>query len=531
MKPSDNNKAQINKAQEAFTVFTSKRDGNTKSLWQAGQKKSHNTIQAFEPEKVYDALIIGAGITGLSTALILQKRGLSCIIAEAHSVGFGTSGGTTAHINTFADTTYQEAENGFGKEGAQLFSDAIRESVELIKENINTYKIDCDFAVKKGYLYAEDDQQEKQLDELFNSALKVGVKVAVTNFIPAEIPYKKAVVFEDQYQFHPLKYLQALNKGFSQAGGTLLENTPIDNLDLKDSIISASSGKTIIKAKKTVYATHIPPGGINLLHFRNAPYRSYVIGATLKNDNYPDGLIYDMQDPYHYFRTHEIDGQKYLIAGGNDHKTGQGDPEQSFSDLVEYSKKFFKVESVKFKWSSQYYIPTDGLPYIGHLPGAPDGVYTATGFNGNGVILGSISAKILANLVTNQPDKYSELFAPSRIKPITGFKEFVTENADAAFHFIADRFSVHKVDSVNKIPNGSAEVIQLDGNKIAVYKDETGKVFALNPVCTHAKCIVSWNTAEKSWDCPCHGGRFDVEGTVLTGPPRKNLQKINLEEL
>jgi nitrite reductase/ring-hydroxylating ferredoxin subunit len=263
-----------------------------------------------------------------------------------------------------------------------------------------------------------------------------------------------------------------------------------------------------------------------VFNFSCAPYRSYVMAVKLMNDDYPDALVYDMQEPYHYFRSHIIDGQKLLVVGGQDHKTGHEDAEKSFEDLEKYVRKYYQVSSIKYKWSSQYYVPVDGLPYVGHLPFAPDGIYSATGFNGNGMMLGSISAKILSDLVVGKDNKYADLFSTSRIKPIDGFTEFVKENADVTYHFVADRIAVKETDSLKSIQPGNGKVVEYDGKKVAAYRDDKGDIHALSAVCTHAKCIVSWNSEEKSWDCPCHGARYDIDGKILTGPATVNLTKI-----
>src|ERR1700759_2214063 len=185
------------------------------------------------------------------------------------------------------------------------------------------------------------------------------------------------------------------------------------------------------------------PPNINLFNFECAPYRSYVMAVKLKSGKYPDALIYDSQEPYHYVRSHTIDGEQLLLAGGLDHKTGHEDPEKAFEELEKYIRKYYSVSSVQYKWSSQYYVPVDGLPYIGKMPMEPKGIYCATGYNGNGMMLGSVAGKILADLVAGKGNKYEELFSPGRIKPVDSFSEFVKENADVAYHFVTDRLGVH----------------------------------------------------------------------------------------
>lgn len=503
------------------------RDGENLSPWQVNVESEQASIATVN-EKIYDCIIIGAGITGITAGLILRKAGKEVLIVDAHNSGYGTTGGTSAHINTFADTTYSEAESAFGEEGANQFAGAINSGFGLIRKNIESYNIDCDFEEKPGYVYAEDEDQVKQLEDLYDGTVKVNVPISYVDEIPVPIPFQRAVMLPGQAQFHPLKYTQALLQEFIKTGGRLLEDTKIEEIKTDDGIHSAVSGGYSYKSINVIYATHIPPG-INVFSFRCAPYRSYVIAVKLNGDNYPQALVYDMRDPYHYFRSHVIDGQELLLIGGSDHKTGHDEPEQAFSELEKYARNHFDISSVEYKWSSQYYTPVDGLPYVGHIPFYAEGIYCATGYNGNGMMLGSISAAILADTILGKTHPYAELFSTTRIKPIDGFTEFVKENADVVYHFVADRLSVHEIDSIKGLKPGTGEVIKLDGKKIAAYRDEDGDIHALSPVCTHAGCIVNWNGEEKSWDCPCHGARYDIEGKVLTGPAVRDLEKIELE--
>lgn len=401
------------------------RDGALISPWQkVAQAAAHHQLA---PAVVFDCLIVGGGITGLTAALLLQQSGKQTVIAEAHSAGFGTTGGTSAHINTFADTTYKETEDAFGAEGAQLFADAVGDGFGIIKNHIDQFKIDCDYEAKTGYLYAENEDEVKQLADIYAGAVKVGVAVQYTDEVPTPVPFQKALAWTGQAQFHPLKYLTGLQKAFLAAGGVILENTLVTGVTTEDGVHTAESKERNIKSKAVIYATHMPPN-INLFNFECAPYRSYVLAVKLHSGNYPDGLIYDSQEPYHYVRTHVINDQQLLLVGGLDHKTGHDDPQKAFDDLENYVRKYYNVSSIKNKWSSQYYVPVDGLPYIGKMPLAAEGIYCATGYNGNGMMLGSIAGKILSDLVRKRPNKYADLFDPCRVKPIDSFSEFVKEN-------------------------------------------------------------------------------------------------------
>ena len=503
------------------------RDGALTSLWQHKIPEYVTRNSTFNHD-VFDVLIVGGGITGITTALQLQKAGKKCIMAEAHTIGFGTSGGTTAHLNTFMDNPYSTIEKDFGEENAQLVATAAREALELVKSNIKEYNIDCEYRELPGYLYSQDQKQTKELDEIYEASKKAGCEIRFEDNIPVPVDFIKAVVYERQAQFHPSKYIYALAKAFEKAGGVLVQGCRITGVDKKDDHLEIESFQGKIHARQLIYATHIPPG-VNLLHFRCAPYRSYAMAVKLKDGKYPDGLAYDMYDPYHYYRTQESEGQKYLVAGGEDHKTAhQENTEECFRRLEAYLRKYFDIEEVSFKWSSQFFEPADGLPYIGHLPHNPDTVFVATGFGGNGMTYGHVSAIVLTDIIVKGESRYQKLFNPNRIKPVAGFESFVKESADVVAKFIGDRINKVKIKELSEIAPGEAKVVKYEGDSIALYKDEKGGLHAVNPACTHVNCIVGWNTAEQTWDCPCHGSRFSMDGEVLTAPARKDLEKISL---
>jgi glycine/D-amino acid oxidase-like deaminating enzyme/nitrite reductase/ring-hydroxylating ferredoxin subunit len=503
------------------------RDGNNESIWQQSSSGISNNSK-INPGEIYDTVVAGAGITGITTAMLLQQAGKNVLLAEARNVGFGTTGGTTAHLNTFFDSSYDEVINNFGLENAKLFAQAGKESLDFIRQQVTNHSINCEYEEKTAYLFSVEERQNDVLDKLVEGTKKVGVDIDYINESPFPAPYLKITSISGQGQFNPVVYIEGLLKIFLQAGGTFIENCRVTGTD-EEEIITVKTSVGNIKARNLVYATHIPPG-VNILHFKNAPYRSYAMAAKLEGDKYPQALGYDLCDPYHYYRSQKINGEEYLIAGGEDHKTGhEQNTEQCFSNLERYLRKLFAIKNISYKWSSQYYIPADGLPYIGHLPGSRENVYTATGFNGNGMMLGTISAIIITDLIVTGKNKYKDLFNPGRVKPVAGFVDLVKESADVVSHFIGDKYKAKKIDSFAELSAGEAKLIKYEGSTMAVYKDENNEVHAVNSACTHIKCNVSWNNTEKSWDCPCHGSRFSIDGELLTAPARKDLEKINAE--
>ena len=501
------------------------RDGQLESIWQSEIKHYGQVQTGVTPNK--DVVIVGAGITGITSALMLQKKGINCILVEANNMGFGTTSGTTAHLNTFFDTPYYQVIKDFGLESAKLLAHGAMEVHDIIKDNINTYQIYCDYSPRSGYLFSLDEAQDEELEQIIDGHRQVGLDTFEVDNNPFGIPSVRVVEIPNQAQFHPLKYLRILLKEFFTLGGVFIENCRVTSVDKVEDNIVATTTKGNIISKHLVYATHIPPGR-NIMHFINAPYRSYVMAVKLRSGNYPEALGYDMFEPYHYYRTHNIDGQNYLIAGGEDHKTGDVDnTSESFERLESYLRMHFDIESIAYRWSSQFYEPADGLPYIGHLPGSPDNVYCATGYSGNGMIFGTLAAKTLSDIISTGSSDYQDLFSSSRVKPMAGFNNIIKEAGSVIKHMVVDKLSVDKIIALAELENDQGKVVKYEGDTLAVYKDATGKSYILESDCTHLYCTVKWNQEEKSWDCPCHGSRFNINGEVLNAPAVKKLKSLS----
>ncbi len=505
------------------------RDSLQTSLWQDCVDK-YVTARNAGNDVTYDVIIVGGGITGVTTALELQRAGKNCLLIEAANLCFGTTGGTTAHLNTLLDTPYNAIEQKFGADGAKLVATATADAIQLVKDNIARYNIDCEFEETPAYLYALNTQQDEELDDIFKASADAGLRVSYTNELPIPDKFTRVMRVESQAKFNPTRYVLALAKAFEEAGGAILQHTRVTGVNENDTLEVETTGPTF-KANRLIYATHIPPG-VNLLHLRCAPYRSYAMAVKLVDDVYPKGLIYDMNDPYYYYRTQVIDGQSYLIVGGEDHKTGhEENTNKCFQQLEAQIRSMFDIAEITHRWSSQYFEPADGLPYIGHLPQHSDRVYVASGYGGNGMTYSHVSANILRELIVNDHSLYENLFKPARIKPVAGFVNFIKHNADVARLFVGRLFSADKLPALSDLAAGEGRIVKFEGEKIGISKSADGSIHAINPVCTHMGCEVKWNMAEQSWDCPCHGGRFDCHGKVLTGPPSIELEPVSIEQL
>lgn len=505
------------------------RDGACTSLWQMNMP-DYQPNNNGNTNELYDVAIVGGGMTGVLTALLLQRSGRKCILFESHNLCFGTTGGTTAHLNTLLDTPYTTIIKNFGKESARLIADAAASAIALVKKNIEFYNIDCAFENASAFLFSQDNEQSDELDGIYDACKEVGLDISYANALPVNIPFQKAIEVRGQGKFHPVKYVFALAKAFEEAGGIIMQHCRVNGVENNEEIlVETDSGH--FKASNLIYATHIPPG-VNLLHLRCAPWRSYAMAFSLKAKKYPKDLVYDMYDPYHYIRSQKVDGKTYMIVGGEDHKTAHKENTEScFRSLESYILKHFDVDEFVEKWSSQYFEPADGLPYIGHLPQHTGKIFVASGYGGNGMTYSHIAAQVLHDMITEKDNALIDVLNPNRIKPVAGFTSFIKQNADVLKKFIGKFFSHEKLEEFADLAPGEGRVVRYEGETIALYKDENGQLHAVNPVCTHLKCSVEWNMAEESWDCPCHGARYDKEGKVLTGPADIDLEKIMITSL
>ncbi len=401
--------------------------------------------------------------------------------------------------------------------------------IAQIKSIISENNIVCEFEERDSYVFSLDKEQTKKLDKMYEANEKVGIPTERVSTNPFPIPFDTIIKIKDQAQFHPLQYIQGVSAEFLKMGGTISLGKKVTHVSEKDKMVEVKTENSTYKTPNFMWATHVVPK-MNRMNFIAAPYRSYVLAFTLQSNDYPKAQGADMEEPYHYYRTQEIEGKKYLIAGGEDHKTGQEEnPNARFVNLENYVRQYFDVDEITHRWSSRFYTPTDGLPFIGKSPG-DEHIFWATGFDGNGITFGTLSAMMITDLINGKENKYEKLFSPARLNVKAGIFDILKENADAVFHLIADKFTAEKIENLAQIKNGEGKTVSLDGKTMSLYRDESGKLFAVKSACTHMGGNVGWNETEKSWDCPCHGARFDIEGKVLNGPATLDLEKIELPE-
>jgi glycine/D-amino acid oxidase-like deaminating enzyme/nitrite reductase/ring-hydroxylating ferredoxin subunit len=488
-----------------------------------------------------DVAVVGGGITGITAGLLLARAGRRVAVVEARRIGKGETGKTTAHLTEALDVPYHTLISRFGLAGARLAAAAQRAAIDRIAAFADECAIPCDFRHVPGFAFAETKAEVAELEREAVAAQKLGLSVSLVDRAPLPFPIEGALRFDEQASIHPRIYLQGLERAFVALGGQIFEDTQVVSIDEgtrgNDSgVCRVISDRGVVSARAVIVAAHVPIVNRVLLHAKLAAYRSYVLGIDLTGDaGIGDGLYWDLADPYHYIRSQTIADRRYLLVGGEDHKVGEADDTTApFERLEAYVRARFgrEVAPTDYRWSGQIVASADGLPYVGRNSLSHD-VYVATGYAGNGITQGTLAAMVLADEICGIEHPLGRLLDATRIKPFASAGAVLSENIDYPKHLLTDRLPGNVGDgeaALTTIAPGEGRVVSLAGERLAVYRNANGQVSALSAVCTHLGCLVHWNTTEKSWDCPCHGSRFDPHGRVLNGPAVSALEAREVPE-
>jgi glycine/D-amino acid oxidase-like deaminating enzyme/nitrite reductase/ring-hydroxylating ferredoxin subunit len=495
---------------------------STDPLWMA------DSAAAVYPRLEHDQLrvdvaVVGAGITGITAARELLAAGRTVALVDSHQVASGVSARTTAHLTEVLDTRYHEIERQFGPEAATLVARSQRAAIEYIFETAAAANIDCGLERVTGYLLAERRDQLDELKHERGACLRAGVTVE-----PGEpllpFPTRAALCFPNQAQFHSRQYLLPLVEDFQRRGGHVFERTHVIAVHEGEPCHLYTQHGPELQAEHVILATHSPLNRV-LIQTKLAQYRSYVVAGAVERG--PEGLFWDMEDPYHYVRTARVGSQSYLLVGGADHKTAI--PEEGvdpYAELRSYAARFGVLDT-PYQWSAQVVESADGLPFVG-LNARSECVYVATGFSGNGMTFGTMAGHILSDLCQGKANPYADLYQATRVKPMASLGSYLSENSDFPMHLVADWMRPAEVHSPREIARGEGKILRQGSRRLAVYCDDAGRMHSVSPVCTHLGCIVKFNAAERTWDCPCHGSRFDADGAVLDGPAKRPLEPRTL---
>jgi glycine/D-amino acid oxidase-like deaminating enzyme/nitrite reductase/ring-hydroxylating ferredoxin subunit len=511
--------------------------GENLSYWVASSKPI--IFEKIEKSVQTDVLVIGGGISGLTTAYCLAKAGRKVMLVEDGFIGSGESGRTTGHITHALDDFYYELEKIFGKEKAALAANSHTDAIEWVNKIVQSEKIDCNFKRVDGYLFLHPTDSKETLDKEYAATKQVGL---LTQMLP-KVPHIEAengwcIKYPDQAQFHIMQYLKGLADAFIIMGGEIYTQSKAEDINKKGAKVNGFQ----VLANHIVVATNTPVNDVLTMHTKQWPYRTYVIGAKVPKGKIPYSLWWDSGDhdskwinqPYHYVRLEELDDEyDLLISGGEDHKTGQADdeniPEEDrYTRLIEWTKKRFPaMGEVVYQWSGQVMEPVDSLAFIGKNPGN-ENIYIITGDSGNGMTHGTLGGMIVSDIITGNENPWEDLYSPSRISlKTTG--DYLHEVGNMTAQLV-DWVSKGDIKDADELKPGEGGVISSGLKKIAVYRDDKNCIHAHTAVCPHLGGILQWNAEEKSFDCPLHGSRFTTDGKVINGPAIGDLKKIHIKD-
>lgn len=497
----------------------------TTSIWQNTAKQVSNYSTLTE-NITADVVIIGGGITGMTAALLLSEGGKKVVLLEAHQVGLGTTGNSTGNLYVTVDEHLSGIKKKWSADVMNAVVSSRSAAMQLIEQTINRFNIDCDFYRTSFNFYAEgtDEKIEDFIKEEFDALREAGLNPILSQNIGLPFNATKTMSVEGQAQFHPYKYIVEL-AGKISSKCEIYENSAVIDFDEKSGIVKTATGS--VKADSVIMATHTPKG-VWMVQGVLGPYREFGVAAELKSGDCPKGIFWSLNEPKHSVRSFKSGDKNYVMVIGDKFKTGQAEDTEAYvKGLEKYLEERFDIGSERIVWGGQQYRPADGLPYIGKHS---DHLYFLTGFSTDGLVYGTLAAMIVSDDILGKENPWAKTYDLKRVTPIKSFKEFFKENLDNVGQYLKD--TPWNVDAhfLSEIPKGEGKIIESEGEKLAVYKDQNGMNHAVSAVCTHMKCVVNWNHTEKTWDCPCHGSRFTTDGTVLEGPAITDLAKKDINK-
>jgi len=489
------------------------------------------TFPTLEHATDADVVVIGGGITGLTTACLLATAGRSVVLLERGRCAQVDTGHTSAHLTMVTDTRLTELVDRFGRTHAQAAWDAGRAAIAQIDEIACEHEIECAFKWVDGYLHAPNGQTTESEAERFHNEARLACELGFDATFMTTVPFigGPGIRFHEQARFHPRRYLAGVARALTAAGGRIFEHSEAD--EFRDAPLAVKANGHWVSCEDVVIATHNPLVGIasmtsaTVFQTKLSLYTSYVIAGRVPRGTVPDALFWDTATPYRYLRLEAHRDHDLLIAGGEDHKTGQAESTTACYERLEQAVTARVPDiTLTHRWSGQVIETPDGLPYIGRMT---DHQYAATGFAGNGLTYGTLAAMLMADAIQGRDNPWAELFEPGRSAVRRGLWEYIKENADYPYYMLRDRFSGAEGRSLREIKRGQGRVVAHHGEKVAAFRDSQGALTLRSAVCTHMGCVVAWNDAEGTWDCPCHGSRFTTQGDVISGPAETPLPEAS----
>ncbi|WP_025949219.1 FAD-dependent oxidoreductase [Geobacillus thermocatenulatus] len=476
-----------------------------------------------------DVAVIGGGISGITTAYLLATQGVRVALLEADRLLNGTTGHTTAKITAQHDLVYDEFLNHFGAEKARHYYDACMDALQFIRRTIEEQQIDCDFCEQDAYLYTTSSSSFQKLVKEWEAYERLGIDGAFVESIPLPLPAAAAVVMKRQAQFHPLKYLAKLVDSITQAGSAIYEHTPAADIEQGKRMTVITRDKKRVECDHVAVCSHFPFYDGGFYFSRMYAERSYVLGVTI-TEPYPGGMYLSVDEPKRSIRSAAAGSETLILIGGENHKTGQGVPTmRHYEALSSFASQLFTVNDIRYRWSAQDLTTLDKVPYIGPMTADTPNIYVATGYRKWGMTNGTVAGMLLSDLILDRDNRYRDLYSPSRFYADPSMKQFFTTNLDVAKHLLEG-----KIEPVVRRPqdlaHGEGAVVSVNGKRAGAYKDEAGGLHVVDTTCTHMGCELEWNSGDRTWDCPCHGSRFSIDGDVIEGPAKQPLARIELDD-
>ncbi len=494
------------------------------SYWNATAPSG--TFPALEQDLEVDVAIVGGGIVGITAARLLKDRGLKVAVLEALRVGEGVTGMSTAKITSQHNIQYTTIERKFGEHCAWLYADANEAGLARIVELTTRHQIDCALERKSAFTYTIEEKHAAEIESEAELARTLGLPASLTRDTGLPFPVMAAMRWDDQAQFHPVRYVKGLARTIAGDGSHVFENSRV----MDWSATHVATDRHRVAAAHVIMATHLPLGQIGLFYAENHAHMHPVIMGRVERARAPAAMYINVENPRHSMRSHTDEaGDVWAIFAGTQFKHGHVEEERkNFAEIERFAELRFGMQA-EYRWTNEDYRPIDQVPFVGWSSSGSGACLVATGFNAWGISNGTAAAILLTDLITERENKWEELYDARRINPVAGGGEFLKTNVEVAADLIGGWLSP-KPKSFDSLKPGDAAILKVDGHNVAAWRDPEGQVHAVSAVCTHMGCLVGWNETDRSWDCPCHGSRFGHDGKVLHGPAVKPLAPVGIDE-
>ena len=502
--------------------------GEHRSIWL--ETTPETDYEALDGGMGVDTVVVGGGIVGITAASKLTEAGQTVAVVERDRIVGGVTGHTTAKLTSQHGLRYGYLREQFGDERARQYAHANESAIDEVESTVEERGIDCDFERVPAYTYVETEDRKQDVRNEVSAARRLGLPASYTESTPLPYDVTAAVRFDDQAHFHPRQYLLELARELPGNGSYVFEETRALDVDPGERCrVETDRGE--LAADDVVVATNFPFYDRGLYFARLEPKRSYVLAASVAGE-IPEGMYYRSTDPYFSVRPHPAGDESLVLFGGQNHKTGhEGDGRGRYRAVEREARQRFDVDSVEYRWSTQDYTSADRVPFVGQLAPQTDHVYVATGFGGWGMTNGTAAGLLVADSILGRENDWGDVYEPTRLNARASAPEVLKHNTEAMRQFFGDRLNPSAISTRVDLGRGEASVVDSDEGPVGIYRDDDGDLHTVSAVCPHMGCHVEWNDGEDSWDCPCHGSRFDADGSVLHTPAVEDLETYSEADL